>query len=340
MSIDKDNVDIKSKERKDKLKSDLKKKTVSKDKKEKNSLMKISEAKQEISKVIVGQQEMVERVLLSIFLGGHILLEGLPGLAKSLTVDVISKVMGLSFNRIQFTPDILPSDIIGTQIYFQKSGEFVTKKGPLFSDIILADEINRAPPKVQSALLESMQERQVTIGDTTYGLGDFFTVLATQNPIEQDGTYPLPEAQQDRFMFKLSVKYPSKEEELKILDIKHSSDVKATCTKEDILSIRNEIDKVHVEDRLKQYIVDLVFKSRETSKHIKWGASPRASISLLKASKGIALFRGRDYVTAEDIKSVAIDVLRHRVVLSYEAEIDNITESRLVENLINVVRMP
>lgn len=304
---------------------------------------KLLEAKREISKYIVNQEYMIDRILLGVCLGGHILIEGLPGLAKSFTVNTTSKVLGLDFKRVQFTPDLLPSDIVGTQIYFHKSGEFVTKKGPIFSNIVLADEINRAPAKVQSALLESMEEKQVTIGDKTFVLDEIFVVLATQNPIEQDGTYPLPEAQQDRFMMKLSVEYPNREDELKILNKysgKREYNPKQIISKKDILNIRKKIKEVHLEDKLKEYIVDLVLKTRAKSKYISWGASPRATLSLALASKGYAFLEGRDYVKPEDIKKVAKDVLRHRIVLNYEAEMDNISSDRIIDSLLEANKMP
>ena len=305
---------------------------------------KIILVKEEIAKQIVGQDYMVDRVLLGLFTGGHILLEGLPGLAKSFTVNTIAQAVGLDFKRIQFTPDLLPSDIVGTDVYYQNTGKFAVKQGPIFSNIILADEINRAPAKVQSALLEAMQERQVTIGEKTFKLEDPFIVLATQNPIEQDGTYPLPEAQQDRFMLKLSIGYPSKTEELQILNRfageKDVQPVKKVLDKKDILAIRDGIKKVHIDDHLKQYIVDLVLKTREPSKYMVFGASPRATLSLVTAAKGMAYMNGRDYVDPADIKSIAKDVLRHRISLSYEAEAENVSAARLIDNLLESVRLP
>jgi MoxR-like ATPase len=303
---------------------------------------KIVLVKKEISKYIVGQDAMVERIILSILLDSHILIEGLPGLAKSFAVDTISRVMGISFKRIQFTPDILPSDILGTQIYFQKTGEFLTKKGPIFANIILADEINRAPPKVQSALLEAMQEKQITIGDTTYSLEEPFVVLATQNPVEQDGTYPLPEAQQDRFIMKLSVSYPSFSEELEILNRSSNKnlDVKSILNRAEISNIKRDIESIHVEEKIKEYIVSIVSATRSLNKYILCGASPRASISMFKASKGIAFMNNRTYVTPDDVRSIAKDVLRHRVILNYQADIDSIDISRVIDSILDSVRMP
>ncbi len=300
--------------------------------------------KAEIGKSVIGQDYMIDRILIGMFTGGHILLEGVPGLAKSLTVNTIADVMDTEFKRIQFTPDLLPADILGTQIYHQSTGEFVTKKGPLFSNIILADEINRAPAKVQSALLEAMQEKQITIGDKTYKLERPFLVLATQNPLEQEGTYPLPEAQQDRFMLKLKVDYPTKEEERKVIDLLtgEKTDIKLNkvLDKGKILDIRKLIDKIYVDDKIKNYVLDIIFKSREKSDYINCGASPRASINLILASKGRAFLEGRGYVTPDDIKDIAYDVLRHRLLLSYEAEAEELKVEDIIQKLLEDVVLP
>lgn len=299
----------------------------------------ILKIREEIAKVIVGQKNMVDKILIGLFTGGHILLEGVPGLAKSLTVSTVSKIAGVSFQRIQFTPDLLPADILGTVIYYQKTGEFITKKGPLFHNIILADEINRAPAKVQSALLEAMQEKQVTISETTYALETPFLVLATQNPLEQEGTYPLPEAQQDRFMMKVKIEYPSKEEEKEILkriskqgkldDIS----VNAVLSKEELASFKEIISNIYIDEKLEDYIIDVIFKTRDLPKYIEAGASPRATINLLAASKAKAFLEGRAFVTPDDIKAMVFDILRHRIVLTYEAE----AEGHSVESLISYI---
>ncbi|BDU50327.1 AAA family ATPase [Haliovirga abyssi] len=306
----------------------------------------VEKLKLEIGKVIVGQDYMVDRILVGIFTGGHVLLEGVPGLAKSLTVSTISKVLGTEFNRIQFTPDLLPADVIGTRMYNQPTGEFITKKGPIFSNIILADEINRAPAKVQSALLEAMQEKQVTIGEESYQLDRPFLVLATQNPLEQEGTYPLPEAQQDRFMLKLNVDYPKKDEEKIIIDRLTGEDriedtkLEALVSKKDIFEIRELVRKVYVSDELKNYVLDIVFKSREKSDYIECGASPRASINLILASKAIAFLNGRNYVIPDDVKEIAYDVLRHRLILTYEAEAEDLKVEDIIENILGSVNIP
>ncbi|MGL4988429.1 MAG: AAA family ATPase, partial [Cetobacterium sp.] len=289
----------------------------------------INALKKEISKKVIGKEDMVHKILIGILTGNHILLEGLPGLAKSLTVNTIAETLGLAFSRIQFTPDLLPSDIVGTEMYNEKNGEFHVKKGPIFANIVLADEINRAPAKVQSALLEAMQEKQVTIASETFKLDKPFIVLATQNPIEQDGTYPLPEAQQDRFLMKVKIEYPTYDEEMEILDLltgeKEIGDivVNTVLTSRDLEKIKDEIKNVHIDVKLKQYILDIVFKTRELSDYIACGASPRASIGLVTASKGAAFLEGRDFVMPEDIKKVIYDVLRHRLILTYEAEADD-----------------
>ena len=317
----------------------------------KTNQKKIQDIFSELKKVIVGQDYMVNRLLLGLFTQGHILLEGVPGLAKTLTVKVLSSVLKLDFKRIQFTPDLLPSDIIGTMIFNQKNSKFEVKKGPIFSNIILADEINRSPAKVQSALLEAMQERQVTIGDTSYNLGDPFLVLATQNPIDQEGTYPLPEAQRDRFMMKINIEYPSKEEELKIMqrmsNLSFQNKVKRILTKKDILSIRSEINKVSISDSLEKYIIEIVNATRNPknvglnneSEYITFGASPRGSINMNLASKAMSYMNGRDYVLPEDIKNVANDVLNHRIILNYEAEADGINTSQIISAILDKIEI-
>jgi len=305
----------------------------------------------EVGNVIVGQTYMVERVLIALLTGGHILLEGVPGLAKTLTVNTISQTVRTHFQRLQFTPDLLPADLVGTLIYNQNTGDFTVKKGPIFSNLILADEINRAPAKVQSALLEAMQEKQVTIGDTTYPLEDPFIVMATQNPIEQEGTYPLPEAQVDRFMLMVKVGYPTKEEELLIMERmtgSHPHEPQAVIDPETILKAREVVDQVYIDDKIKQYIVDLVFATRypgqaglpELADYIHYGASPRATIYLNRAAKAHAFLRHRGYVIPEDIKSVGMDILRHRVILTYEAEAEEITVEDVVGQIFERVEVP
>ncbi|MDI1321672.1 MAG: MoxR family ATPase [Algoriphagus sp.] len=310
---------------------------------------KIAEVIQEVKKVVVGQDRMVTRLLIGLFTNGHILLEGVPGLAKTLTVNTLAKVLHLDFNRIQFTPDLLPSDLIGTMIYNQMNGNFEVKKGPIFSNIILADEVNRSPAKVQSALLEAMQEKQVTIGETTYMLDKPFLVLATQNPVDQEGTYPLPEAQVDRFMMKVHIDYPSKADEMTVMrrmaNMQFTSDVRAILTKQDIFDIKNEINSVKIAEPLEHYIIELVFATRfpaeyglkNEAKYIQFGVSPRASINLNLAAKAIAYLDGRDYVLPEDIKEIAEDVLNHRIILNYEAEADGINTRNLVKILLEKV---
>ena len=312
---------------------------------------KIQDVFNEVSKVVVGQDYMVTRLLMGLFTHGHILLEGVPGLAKTLTVNTIANVLKLDFKRIQFTPDLLPSDVIGTMIYNQKKTSFEVKKGPIFSNIILADEINRSPAKVQSALLESMQEKQVTIGDNTYKLDIPFLVLATQNPIDQEGTYPLPEAQRDRFMMKLNVDYPSKDEELEIMrrmtNLNFKSNVKTILTKKDILSIQNEINNVSLSESIEKYLIEIVFATRNPSligleneaNYILFGASPRASINLVLASKANAFFQNRDYVTPEDVKEIAYDVLNHRIILNYEAEAEGIKTKEIIASILNKIEI-
>ena len=305
----------------------------------------------EVGKVIVGQSYMIERLLIGLLSNGHILLEGVPGLAKTLTVRTLSETIKTKFQRIQFTPDLLPADLVGTLIYNQKDGSFSTKKGPVFSNLILADEINRSPAKVQSALLEAMQERQVTIGENTFKLEDPFLVLATQNPIEQEGTYPLPEAQVDRFMLKLSVGYPSPEEELEIIRrVTKLNEVKveAVITPEDIIRARNVVKEVYIDEKIEKYIVDIVFATRYPEKYgladlkdlITFGASPRASIYLTLAAKANAFLRRRGYVTPEDVRAVGMDVMRHRIILSYEAEAEEVGTEDVVRKVLNRVEVP
>ncbi len=305
----------------------------------------------EIGKVIVGQNYMIERLLIGLLSNGHILLEGVPGLAKTLTVKTLSSTIKTNFQRIQFTPDLLPADLIGTLIYDQKNGEFTTKKGPIFSNLILADEINRSPAKVQSALLEAMQERQVTIGENTFPLEDPFLVLATQNPIEQEGTYPLPEAQVDRFMLKLSVGYPSPEEELEIIRrVTKVNDitVNPVITRKDIISAREVVKQVYIDEKIEKYIVDIVFATRNPEQYgledlkdlINYGASPRASIYLALAAKAHAFLRRRGYVTPEDVRSIGMDVMRHRIILSYEAEAEEVGTEDVIRKVLNRVEVP
>ncbi len=317
----------------------------------KPNFKKIDKIFSEIRKIVIGQDYMIDRLLIGLFTQGHILLEGVPGLAKTLTVKTLSDVLKLDFNRIQFTPDLLPSDLIGTMIFNQKNSKFEVKKGPIFSNIILADEINRSPAKVQSALLESMQERQVTIGDISYNLDNPFLVLATQNPIDQEGTYPLPEAQRDRFMMKINVNYPTKEEELEIMkrmsNLNFNNKVNRILTKKDILTIRSHINKVSISDSLEKYIISVVNATRNPeiiglkneSDYINYGASPRASINMNLASKAIAFFNQRDYVLPDDIKNIAVDVLNHRIILNYEAEADGITTTQIINSILEKIEI-
>jgi len=305
----------------------------------------------EIQKVIVGQEELIERLLVGLLCNNHILIEGVPGLAKTLSVTTLARTIQASFQRIQFTPDLLPADLIGTLIYNPRSGDFTTRKGPIFTNIILADEINRAPAKVQSALLEAMQERQVTIGDTTHPLDEPFMVLATQNPIEQEGTYPLPEAQVDRFMLKLKVTYPSKEEEKKILErMARSStkiDVQPVISPKDILRLRQLADEIYMDEKVEDYILNIVQATRTPEKYgldigklIQYGASPRATIYLAMASRAHALMQGRGYVTPQDVKSIGMDVLRHRVIVTYEAEAEEKTPENVVAAIFDSIAVP
>jgi len=311
----------------------------------------LQELLREIGKVIVGQQYLVERLLMALLADGHILIEGLPGLAKTLSVKTLARAVDTKFQRIQFTPDLLPADVIGTLVYNPKDGQFTIKKGPIFSNIILADEINRAPSKVQSALLEAMQEKQVTIGETTFQLSKPFLVLATQNPIEQEGTYPLPEAQVDRFMMKLLIGYPTKKEEREILErmsLAREIQVNPILNPQKILDLRVLLDQVYVDDKVKDYVLDLVFATREPDQYkladlkplIQVGASPRASIMLIRAAKANAIIRGRGYVTPDDVKQIGMDVLRHRIMVTYEAEAEEMTPDDIVKSIFDKVEVP
>ena len=313
----------------------------------------VKRIREEVGKVIVGQERLVDRLLLALVTDGHILLEGVPGLAKTLSVNTLAKALGLDFKRISFTPDLLPADVVGTLVYSPKTGEFTPKKGPVFTNLLLADEINRAPAKVQSALLESMQERQVTIGDETYSLPKPFLVLATQNPIEQEGTYPLPEAQVDRFMFKCLVETPSKADERRIMERFAQSakapEVESVATSESIAALRDTLKEVYCDEKVGDYILDIVFATREPEnmkgleslkEQIQVGASPRATLALNKAARANALVNGRAYATPQDVKSVVYDVLRHRILLTYEAEAENITSDKIIDKILSVVPVP
>jgi MoxR-like ATPase len=311
----------------------------------------INRMRTEIHKVIVGQEKLIDGLLLALLCNNHVLIEGVPGLAKTLSVTTLAKMLRASFQRIQFTPDLLPADVIGTLIYNPKTGDFLTKKGPIFANIILADEINRAPAKVQSALLEAMQERQVTIGDESYSLDDPFMVMATQNPIEQEGTYPLPEAQIDRFMFKLTVSYPSRSDEQKILKRMAGTEpvtaVDPVINPDDVKRLRRLADNIYMDEKIEEYIVNLVEATRNPDAYkmdighfIRYGASPRATIYLAMASRANALIEGRGYVTPQDVKTIAMDVLRHRVVITYEAEAEEKTPEDIVEKILQTVDVP
>lgn len=311
----------------------------------------LQQLRTEISSVIVGQDELIDKMIIALLADGHILLEGLPGLAKTLAVKTLSEGISAQFSRVQFTPDLLPADITGTLIYNQKDGTFEPKKGPIFANMILADEINRAPAKVQSALLEAMQERQVTIGDTSFKLPPLFMVMATQNPIEQEGTYPLPEAQVDRFMLKINVTYPSREEEkeiLKRMSVQNKPKVQNSITTEQVLNARKIVDVIYVDEKVKDYIVELVFATREPQRYgldrlsswIQYGASPRATIYLTQAAKAYAFLSGKGYVTPEDVRAIGFDVLRHRVLLTYEAEAENITAEDVLNKVFSAVEVP
>ncbi len=310
----------------------------------------ISRLMGQVERVIVGQTRMVEGLLVGLLCGGHVLLEGVPGLAKTLAVSTLSDTIRAKFRRLQFTPDLLPADLIGTMIYEQKTGEFIPKQGPIFANIVLADEINRAPAKVQSALLEAMQERHVTIGDQTYDLPKPFLVLATQNPIEQEGTYPLPEAQVDRFMLKLRIDYPTKTEERMILDRMTATEIPEAdpvVTPDEILQAQGTVKTVYIDDRVRDYIIDIVFATREPKVYgldldelIEYGASPRASICLTQAAKAHAFIRGRGYVTPEDVKSIGMDVLRHRIIPSYEAEAEEVSPEQIIQRIFDHIEVP
>lgn len=305
----------------------------------------------EMNKVIVGQKHLVESLMIGLLSGGHILLEGVPGLAKTLAINTLSRTIDADFARIQFTPDLLPADLLGTLIYSQKNEEFMVKKGPIFTNFVLADEINRAPAKVQSALLEAMQERQITIGDQTFKLQEPFLVMATQNPIEQEGTYPLPEAQVDRFMLKVVIKYPAKEEEKLIIQqnlLKQFPQPSTVLKPQDIIKARDVVKDVYLDEKISKYIVDIVFATRNPKEYklekyadmISYGGSPRASISLAQAAKAYAFIKRRGYVIPEDVRAVCHDVLRHRIGLSYEAEANNITTEDIITDILNTVEVP
>ena len=312
---------------------------------------KIEEIKKEVSKIIVGQEELVDSLLIGLIAGGHILVEGVPGLAKTTAINALSKSLGLGFKRIQFTPDLLPSDVVGTEVYNQKDASFAVRKGPVFTNLLLADEINRAPAKVQSALLEVMQEKQVTISDTTFKLDEPFLVMATENPVEQEGTYRLPEAQLDRFMLKVMVGYNTPSEEFEIVQrvAKNGFEsVEQVAGVEDILELRKSLDDIHVDDALQKYMIDIVFATRfpkqygldELEDMIEFGASPRASIDMYKASRAMALLRGKDFVTPLDVASVVNSILRHRVILSYQAESSGLDTEKVVEKIMNKIKAP
>jgi len=313
----------------------------------------VARIREEVGKVIVGQERLIDRLILALVTDGHILLEGVPGLAKTLSVNTLAKALGLDFKRISFTPDLLPADVVGTLVYSPKTGEFSPKKGPVFTNLLLADEINRAPAKVQSALLESMQERQVTIGDETYRLPEPFLVLATQNPIEQEGTYPLPEAQVDRFMFKCLVETPSKSDERRIMERfaqgAKTPEAGTIATPEAIASLRDTLKEVYCDEKVGDYILDIVFATREPDRvkglealkeQIQVGASPRATLALNKAARANALVHGRAYATPQDVKEVVHDVLRHRILLTYEAEAEEVTSDMVIDRILSVIPVP
>ncbi len=311
----------------------------------------IAAVRAQLSSVVVGQKYLVDRLILGLLANGHLLLEGVPGLAKTLTVKTLAGCISTGFQRLQFTPDLLPADLIGTLIYNPRTGEFSTKLGPIFSNLILADEINRAPAKVQSALLEAMQERQVTIGDQTYPLADPFLVLATQNPLEQEGTYQLPEAQLDRFMFKLNVGYPDRAEERRILDLMATSKpdlkVNAVVDPQQVIASREIVNSIYIDDRVKDYIVDVVWATRDPAAYnlrleglVRYGASPRATINLALGARAYAFLNGRGYVTPQDVKSIGPDVLRHRVIVSYEAEAESVTSETIIERIFAGLPVP
>jgi len=310
---------------------------------------KVNQVMSEVGKVVVGQEYMVNRLLIGLFTNGHILLEGVPGLAKTLTVNTLANVLHLDFQRIQFTPDLMPSDLIGTMIYNQKEGNFEVKKGPIFSNLVLADEVNRSPAKVQAALLEAMQEKQVTIGETSFELDRPFLVLATQNPVDQEGTYPLPEAQVDRFMLKVTVDYPTKSEELEVMrrmsNMSFKKEVNTLLSKQDIFDVRDAINKIEISESLERYIIELVYATRnpkeyklnEEAEYIQYGVSPRASINLNLGAKAVAFLAGRDYVLPEDIKEIAYDVMNHRILLNYEAAADGVTAKDIISKILQKI---
>lgn len=311
----------------------------------------VPQIKEEIGKILVGQEKLMDGLLIGLLANGHVLLEGVPGLAKTLAVKTLASTIKADFQRIQFTPDLLPADLLGTLIYNPQTGEFSTKKGPIFAQIILADEVNRAPAKVQSALLEAMEEKQVTIGENTFPLGEPFMVLATQNPLEQQGTYPLPEAQLDRFMLKLKLGYPSKEEEIKIMEkmayTGRTTEVRPTISLEDILKARGVVDQIYMDPKIKEYIVNIVMATRkpadyalDISPYIEYGASPRATISFALAAKAYAFIQRRGYVIPNDIKAIAHDILRHRIIITYEAEAEEITVEDLIDRILSGVEVP
>lgn len=310
-----------------------------------SEVKKVQAVFQEVKKVIIGQEDMIQGILIGLFTGGHILIEGLPGLAKTLSVSTVARAVSLQFQRIQFTPDLLPSDIIGTMVFNSATQEFTPKAGPVFTNILLADEINRAPAKVQSALLEAMEEKQVTLGEKSYPLPKPFLVLATQNPIEQEGTYVLPEAQRDRFLFQIQVNYPQEKEELDILNYSFKNkkeDIAPILGSEDILKIRSLIEQVHIENQIKQYIVDIVLATRHPKNYalpeledlIEVGASPRATVNLPRAAQALAFFEGRNFVSIDDVKRVAVPILRHRLILSYEAQAEEVTAEKVINKIL------
>jgi len=312
---------------------------------------KIVQVTNEISKVVVGQEYMVNRLLIGLFTNGHLLFEGVPGLAKTLTVNTLANVLQLDFKRIQFTPDLLPADLIGTMIYNQRESKFEVKKGPLFANLVLADEINRSPAKVQAALLEAMQEKQVTIGETTFKLDAPFLVMATQNPVDQEGTYPLPEAQVDRFMLKIFVDYPDKKSELEVMrrmsDTSFKAELLPVLSKSDIFAIRDEVNAVTIAPSLEEYIVEIIFATRrpldyglkKEAEYLRFGASPRASINMHRAAKAVAYLNKRNFVMPEDIKEIAYDILNHRIILNYEAEADGITSKQIIDSILQKIRI-
>lgn len=311
----------------------------------------VDTALEEVGKVVVGQREMLESIIMGLLTGGHVLLEGVPGLAKTLTISSIAQAISLDFQRIQFTPDLMPTDLVGTMIFNPKTGEFYAKKGPIFTNIVLADEINRAPAKVQSALLEAMAEKQVTIGEQTYKLEKPFLVLSTQNPLEQEGTYPLPEAQMDRFMFKVIVDYPTKSEEMQILERMASDqahEIQPVISKEQLMRAKDRVNMIYLDQKVKNYIIELIMATRKPGEYglghienlISVGGSPRATISLTRAAKAHAFIRGRGYVTADDVKAIAYHVLRHRLILTYEAEAEEVTTEDVIKELLSQIEVP